>query len=657
MASVRGYVKANLLLTSVNGVSLLCLLAGLSPVQAIPAGNEAQYNTETLKLAEKISDLKTQASYKASNDNYKLFFSNEKLIASIDVSTKQDSLIVNEKQQSTELALKISDDSSPQSTLESSHLSLGANTIAQVTSVSQLSDVQPTDWAFQALQSLVERYGCIAGYPNGTYRGNRAMTRYEFAAGLNACLDRVNELIATATAELVTKQDLATLQKLQEEFAAELATLRGRVDALEARTAELEANQFSTTTKLNGEVIIAAIGATGGASGRDDPNIILTNRVRLNLNTSFTGKDLLITGLQAYNFLGGVDGSGSLQESLGLASPILSASSARTSFEPQFPGVDPKTLSGISANSLQLYKLLYIFPVADKLTLFAGTAAEVSDAFPTLTPFYGEGQEAISRFASLNPVVRVSGGTSGSGLASAAGFIFQISKQLDLRALYGNANANIPQRAADIQPGVSGTPLGSGVFGGSSVVAAQLTFRPSSSIDIGLNYANSYHDINILGTGLTSSDIGSLVGPGLDLGTPVKLNSVGGTVTWRFSSKIALSGYGAAFFVDDSSGAVDASTTFTSWMAGIHFNDLFQQGNNAGIIFGQPLYRSDADGQAQLAPDGANRAVPYHLEAYYRFRVNDNLSITPGAFVLFNPESDSNNDTTTVGVLRTTFTF
>lgn len=68
--------------------------------------------------------------------------------------------------------------------------------MAQVTSVSQLSDVQPTDWAFQALQSLVERYGCIAGYPDSTYRGNRALTRYEFAAGLNACLDRVNRALA-----------------------------------------------------------------------------------------------------------------------------------------------------------------------------------------------------------------------------------------------------------------------------------------------------------------------------------------------------------------------------------------------------------------------------------------------------------------------------
>src|SRR5919199_1040438 len=60
------------------------------------------------------------------------------------------------------------------------------DTVEQVNSVTQLSDVQPTDWAYEALRSLVERYGCIAGYPNGTYRGNRAMSRYEFAAGLNA---------------------------------------------------------------------------------------------------------------------------------------------------------------------------------------------------------------------------------------------------------------------------------------------------------------------------------------------------------------------------------------------------------------------------------------------------------------------------------------
>ncbi len=642
------------LLASSGGAGLLYLFLGLLPVQAL-TNFEVTDTKIVQKSPEKLVIAKSKNTHEIITDNGSVLSHNIKNKIIIANDNKQDASVSTQKQEYKNPELNSAPNSSSQFPPKSGTPSQTSDKIAQVTSVSQLSDVQPTDWAFQALQSLVERYGCIAGYPNGTYRGNRPMTRYEFAAGLNACLDRVNEIIATATTNLVTKEDLVTLQRLQEEFAAELAALRGRVDTLEAHTAELEANQFSTTTKLSGEVIVAAIGATGGSPDNDDSNIILTNRVRLNLNTSFTGKDLLITGLQSHNFLGGVDGRGSVQESLGLASPILSASSARTSFEPQFPGLDVKTLSDVGANDVELYKLLYIFPVADKLTLFAGTAAEVSDAFPTITPFYGEGQESISRFGNLNPVVRVSGGTSGSGLASAVGFIFNISDQLDLRALYGSVNANIPQNAPDILPGVSGTPLGSGFFGGSSVIATQLTFRPTSSIDIGLNYANSYHEINILGTGLTSSDIGALAN--VSLGTPVKLNSFGGTVTWRFSPKIALSGYGAAIFVDDSARNVDASTTFTSWMVGLHFNDLFHQGNNAGILFGQPLYRTSADGDAELASTGVDRATPYHLEAYYRFKVNDNISITPGAFVLFNPEGDSRNDTTTVGVLRTTFTF
>lgn len=128
--------------------------------------------------------------------------------------------------------------------IESIALAEKAGGIAQVTSVSQLSDVQPTDWAFQALQSLVERYGCIAGYPDGTYRGNRALTRYEFAAGLNACLDRVNELIATAT-DQIGQEDLATLQKLQQEFADELATLRSTSNNNLANAIGLSAGQRS----------------------------------------------------------------------------------------------------------------------------------------------------------------------------------------------------------------------------------------------------------------------------------------------------------------------------------------------------------------------------------------------------------------------------
>jgi hypothetical protein len=175
-----------------------------------------------------------------------------------------------------------------------------------VTSVSQLSDVRPTDWAFTALQSLVERYGCIAGYPDRTFRGNQVTSRYEFAAGLNACLDKINEIISAGLADKVGKEDLATLQKLQEEFAAELATLRGRVDSLDAKTAKLEAQQFSTTTKLEGQAIAAvSVGTSGNNFLLDSTGTPTTNagkvnttvisRVRLNFKTSFTGEDLLLT--------------------------------------------------------------------------------------------------------------------------------------------------------------------------------------------------------------------------------------------------------------------------------------------------------------------------------------------------------------------------
>ena len=521
-------------------------------------------------------------------------------------------------------------------------------TAQNVTSVSQLSDVRPTDWAFTALQSLVERYGCIAGYPDRKFRGKQATSRYEFAAGLNACLDKINEIISAGLADKVSKEDLATLRKLQEKFAAELATLRGRVDALDAKTAKLEAQQFSTTTKLSGEAIIGIAGATGAnPNGGSNTNIVMNNRVRLNLMTSFTGKDLLITGLQAYN-LGG--GANSLQGTLGYADGLgLSASNVRLGYEPQFPGINPTNLSAVAANSVSLYKLLYIFPVADKFTMFVGSNAEVSDAFPAISPFASEGQGSISRFGQgLNAATRVSGGTSGTGLAAAVGFIWTPSDTVDFRALYGSVNSAIPSNQ-----GFPGTPLGAGFFGGSTIASAQLTLKPTSTLDIGLNYANSYHQINILGTGLAAADINSIIGSGTAPTDPIKLNSVGATLTWRLAPKVAFNVSGAWIFANLA--GVNASTTFTSWMTGFHFSDVFKEGNTAGLIFGQPLARNSTGGLATI-PNGST-ATPYHLEGYFNFKVSQNISVTPGVFFVFNPEGINNAPTATVGVVRTTFTF
>ena len=536
------------------------------------------------------------------------------------------------------------------------------NYLGQIVNVESLRDVVPTDWAYQALANLVNRYGCIAGFPDRTFRGSQPLSRYEFAAGLNSCLNQIERLIASN--ESVNQEDLATIQSLKQRFEQELKLLSNRLDNLTEKTALLEDNQFSTTTKLNGEVIFSLAGATGGDPvAGDDSQIVFNDRLRLDLNTSFSGKDLLITGLQAYNFGGAIDGSGSIQNTLFPTESLLTAGSTKLSFEPQFPRFNPQDISEeVESNSVDLYKLLYIFPSGlDKLTLFAGTAAEADDAFPTIIPFADEGQGAVSRFAALNPVLRISGGTSQTGLASATGFIWNISDKIDWRALYASVNAAIPEKG-------DSNVLGAGLFSGSMLASTQLTLKPRDNIDLGLNYAYSYHELDILATGLNSVSETALAIPNQTINpdgtvnvggivdTPIQIHSIGTSLNWNILPDLAVTGYGSYFFVDSVSGP-EASSEFLSWMTGIYAQDLLQEGNTAGLIFGQPLNRVDANGAAVLTEPNVDRGIPYHLEVFYNYKVSDNLSLTPGVFVLFNPEGNKNNDTTTVGVLRTTFGF
>ncbi|MGB6298559.1 MAG: iron uptake porin [Rivularia sp. (in: cyanobacteria)] len=311
--------------------------------------------------------------------------------------------------------------------------------LGQVTSVSQFSDVQPTDWAFQSLQSLVERYGCIAGYPNSTYRGNRALTRYEFAAGLNACLDRMNELIAVATSN-VSSGDLSTINRLQTEFSSELATLRGRVDAIEAKTAQLEKNQFSTTSKLEGEVVIAATDVFEGNSSAK--NTTLGTRARINFVSSFTGKDTLYARIQANNI----------------------------------PDVDeaPLAFAGDDDTDAYLDGLWYSFPLTKTTNAIAiANAGAADDVVDTVNQFDGDGATgALSSFGTRNFIYyQVEG--AGLGITQELGD----SLSLSLSYLASENNQSGP---------------GNGLFEGSYAALAQLTFEPSKRFKVGVTYINGY---------------------------------------------------------------------------------------------------------------------------------------------------------------------
>lgn len=470
----------------------------------------------------------------------------------------------------------------------------------QVTSVSQLSDVQPTDWAFQALQSLVERYGCIAGYPDGTYKGNRGLTRYEFAAGLNACLDRINELIAASTANLATKEELQVLQRLQEEFAAELATLRGRVDALEARTSELEANQFSTTTKLNGEVLMTLAGATNVDDfAEDDNQVTFGHRVRLNFDTSFTGKDRLRTRLQAANLRNYYSGDTDMGR-LG--------HSANT------------------GNDFVLDVLYYRFPINDYLTAHVGTQGlSNDDIHTTFNPLFdSSGGGALSRFGQRNPTYRTPDG-AGFGLdyASDGGFIASLS--------YLAADAGNPSD-------------GAGLFNGTYSASAQVGYE-ADNWGLGLFYSHAYYnDADVDLTGSTATLYGRD-----PFSNSASSDNLGIQGYVAFSPGFTLGGWAGHTWADEKDSDDDAR--LLNWAVTFAFPDLGKEGNLGGLIVGQQPYIYDSEG----VDDEDDPSM--HIEAFYRFQLNDNISLTPGVIVVTNPSNDDDDDTAIIGALRTQFRF
>jgi len=485
----------------------------------------------------------------------------------------------------------------------------------QVISVSQLKDVQPTDWAFQALQSLVERYGAgaLVGYPDGTFRGNRAMTRYEFAAALNAALDRINELISTGKENLVSRENLATLQRLQQEFAVELATLRGRVDALEARTAELEATQFSTTTKLTGQAIFAVnaggfdgeriIAPRGAVVSEDQPNPTVIYRASLDLNTSFSGNDLLKIRL--------VTGSdGITDNAAGFLEPNLGST-----LDFSVPGRD---------GQFSLARLYYTFAPVKDLKVTIGSAIVAPD-------FVDKNRYASVSFLDFSTQALVSNfillprpGGAGAVVDWHPG-----GGALKLRGIYvaGDATNSLPENQRLIGGGGSqdirlfptaGGGASGGLFGDPYQGFMELEYAPSQTFTVRLQYSGG----RVFGSGFQGFGIN------FDLALSNQLGVFGR--------------YGYATYPDTTLG--DISPNY--WMAGVALRDLFVLRDLAGIALGQPFIES-----------AVGNATQTNFEAFYNFPVSDNIRVTPLIQVITNPANQEANGTIVTGTFRTVFSF
>lgn len=499
--------------------------------------------------------------------------------------------------------------------------------IARVTSVANLSDVRPTDWAFQALQALVERYGVIAGYPDGTFRGNRAMTRYEFAAGLNAALDRVNELIAAGKGDQVTREDLATLDRLQKEFSKELTTLRGRVDSLEGRVARLEMFQFSTTTKLTGQAIFVVNG--GSQSNGNAANTIFASRVRLSLDTSFSGRDRLHTELQAQTRTPVSRASGSAGVGVDAGGYLADDSSSLF------------YLLGTNGPGFQLNRLSYRFPVGKDINVTVFPRGYASD-YVDRNRYATKAEDNVDNFSTVSIVSNIL--LFGQDFNSAGAAVSWNPKggPFTVRAVYAAQDATVPSPSGltTLPAGfgsitdVYGNPrqgqnVGSdkrgGLFGDPYVGIVELEYAPSNKLALRAQYAGG----NIGGA---------------------KYEALGANVEYAISAKVGLFGrfgHSSKFFPFEFFGNAKPSY----WSAGVVFSDVLAPGATAGLAIAQPLiFRANA---VQTNVTGTQT----NIEAYYSYPVNPNIKVTPLVQVIIDPLNNRQSGTIFTGSVKTVFSF
>ena len=514
--------------------------------------------------------------------------------------------------------------------------------MSQVTSVSELQDVSPTDWAYEALRSLVERYGCIVGYPDRTFRGDRATSRWEFAAGLNACLNTIERLLQENVA--VLREDIEKLKRLAQEFEQELAALGARVSNLEERVSYLEDHQFSTTTKLNGEAIITISAAWGERAldfreqdllnqgllerERIDDNGVIGHRTRYNFDTSFTGRDLLKTRFESGTIVDWSEPTGTNMARLGHDSQ--------------------------SGSDTFIDDVYYRFPIGNLTTWVGANSLDIDDIFDVGNPFlFAEESGALSRFIRYNPITFR--GPEGKGM----GINYQFNDVFVLRGLYLTDNGNDPS-------------LGNGMFNGNYSTGAQLGVYPADNLDFTFTYLHSYFTA---GESDISSSTGSYVeernqtaqtGQGIAkdpfLGAPTIRDSYGITGNWRVNETFNLSAWGG-YALARAQGLDAAGNSrkgfgadIWAWSASLSVIDIGKEGAVFSVAGGSITNsrRIDALTGDLTVPD---QDTPYIIETQYRYPINDNILITPGVYVILQPDGNNNNNSIWVGAIRTTFTF
>lgn len=148
---------------------------------------------------------------------------------------------------------------------------------AMATPQGQFPDVQPTNWAYQAILNLKERYGCAEGFPDGTFRPGEPATRAQMAALTNHCLTNITQFYTAA--------DAALASALRAEYGPRLTALEVAQERKElgvGNYAGLAFSGYSTEGDVNGDDYTAGVTLTGRARVYEwDNNVAVSLRPEL----------------------------------------------------------------------------------------------------------------------------------------------------------------------------------------------------------------------------------------------------------------------------------------------------------------------------------------------------------------------------------------
>ncbi|MFY7802142.1 MAG: iron uptake porin [Limnoraphis robusta] len=489
----------------------------------------------------------------------------------------------------------------------------------RIINVHELQDITPDHWAYEALRNLVEKYRCIGGFPGETFQGNRAMSRYEFAAGLNACLLKIRQTLGSLSNKFADEEDFIAIQRLTEEFATEIEEVTSKIDDLEEQVTFLKEHQFSPTTILRGGVDFNLISAFGdkkavspGTESREDLDEIPTfsERVVLIFDTSFTGKDRLRTQLIAGNV---------------------------SSFGLGVTGTDMTRLIGTTntGNDIRSGTIFYQMPLGSR-GIFA--VAPIADfptrIFPAFNPV-----NSISNFGAESPIYSFAFGTGA--------------------VVYYNFTDKIGGGVSYLT--TSGRDASAGLFNGQYTILAQLSYTPTDGLGMALTYARYYAPDPASTIDLTGSKGSVFAQFPFGANTPTSSNALGLQLTYKLTDKLILGGWlsywnavaeGSPQITEGVNGSQGSHAEIWSWAITAFLVDWGKLGSQLSIVFGMPPKVTNNDVLDREDPD-----TSLHFEVSYRYLITDRVSVTPGFLLITNPEHNSDNPAIGIGLVRTRFTF